>query len=71
MTATSQQRGHKLMYVSSIGWVYADTGGSAFVERPCILCGKMPVDGHDVCIASKADVSNACCGHGVTTGYSK
>ena len=49
-------------------WVYADTGqptAEHYKTRPCGKCG-LPYtsEGHDGCLGTLPNVSNACCGHG-------
>ena len=67
---TSHSRGHKIIFTNN-KWVYADDKTSIEIERPCIRCGKMPINGHDACIANLPNVISACCGHGIETGYMK
>lgn len=63
--ATSSSRGHKTTYNGS-AWVYCDTGDVVNDDRPCIRCGKPPVDGMDACTGHVEGAVSACCGHGVT-----
>lgn len=67
MTATSQQRGHKIEFApSSANWVYADTHQPTDqLDRPCTHCGqRATAEGHDACLGALPGVANACCGHG-------
>ena len=70
MVAWAYQRGHKIEYQKE--WVYADTGDSVNIERPCVRCGEMPTkEGYDACLGFIPEVTSACCGHGVEEGYTK
>lgn len=69
MTVKSYKRGW-LIISRGDKWIYADTGKSAEIERPCVRCGKMPTpEGHDACLGIIPGVVFACCGHGVEKSY--
>src|SRR5258707_458524 len=39
-------------------------------KRPCVVCHQLRTpEGHDPCIANLPGVFQACCGHGVCSGY--
>ena len=70
MAVHAFKRGHKIIYLTCKGWIYADTGKSIETERPCKKCGKMPTkEGYDACLGFIPNVKSACCGHGVEEGY--
>ncbi len=75
MVARGHTRGHSIVYDEGADiWRYEDTGEptAAYggVERRCIVCGEIPINGKDPCLRSLPDsVKSACCGHGVTKGY--
>lgn len=70
MVAHTFKRGHKIIYSVPKSWIYADTGESILIERPCKKCGKMPTkEGYDACLGYIPSVKSACCGHGVEKGY--
>lgn len=69
MTAKGYKRGWPIVFRDN-KWIYADTGESAKIERPCVRCGKMPTpEGHDACLGILPGVRWACCGHGVEKPY--
>ena len=62
----STWRGNKIEYVNSI-WIYSadNVPVSEDPDRKCGYCGKpQKKEGHDSCIGTLSNVSNACCGHG-------
>ncbi len=67
----ANSNGHLITYNEETKlWYYADgTVANDSNVKPCTKCGKMPVNGHDACIANLPGVKNACCGHGKTEGY--
>lgn len=72
MTAIQYNRGHEVYYdYDKEEWLYSDDNTSAKVDRPCKRCGHSPNEkGHDYCLSDLGDnVSNACCGHGISTPY--
>lgn len=69
MTAKAYKRGWPIIFYDN-KWIYADSGESIKIERPCIRCGKMPtLEGHDACLGTIPNVIAACCGHGVEKPY--
>lgn len=66
---TSHSRGHLIKYTNG-AWVYADTGESTDIERPCAKCGKtQTAEGYDACLGHIHGAISACCGHGVESAY--
>ena len=65
----SKFRGHTI-YKSSDIYLYLDTGeavADTWKERSCGFCNKFnTLEGHDGCLGTLVDVTNACCGHGIT-----
>lgn len=65
--------GHETYFDESIGQSrYADTHEPIAVpsKRPCPQCHKLPTpEGHDACLGTIPGALNACCGHGVQSGY--
>lgn len=51
-------------------YIFSDTKepvAETWKARPCGKCGKHNTpEGNDACLGTLSDVSNACCGHGVT-----
>jgi len=65
----SYTRGWKIIWDKD-EWIYADTGESADIERPCKRCGRPPTkEGYDACLGKIPGARNACCGHGVEKAY--
>ena len=72
MTAKQYNRGHEVYYDNEKQeWLYTDDNTSASIDRPCKHCGHYPNEkGHDYCLSDLGGkVSDACCGHGVSTAY--
>lgn len=70
MTVTAHANGHKIHSYDGKNWYYMN--GELFTKenyRPCPLCGHLPKNEQDYCIANLPGVKNACCGHGVHKGY--
>lgn len=62
---TSHQRGWLIRY-DGANWVYADSGESIEIERPCVKCGLMStVEGYDACVGYIPGKTSVCCGHGI------
>jgi hypothetical protein len=57
--------GHRMHYEND-AWFFNDTGEPIIgSNRPCVFCFKVRTkEGHDGCLGSLPNVSNACCGHG-------
>ena len=60
-------RGHAMVFHEPTNrWLYVDTlEPTVGNDRSCGHCHEMTgPDGHDPCLGTLPDVSNACCGHG-------
>ena len=62
-------RGHPIERDAQSGqWIYTDTRqptATTWRERPCGYCGQFNTpEGHDACLRTLPNVTNACCGHG-------
>lgn len=68
--ANDYLRGHEIVQVDGV-WRYADTlepTASTWRFRPCGHCGQpSTLEGHDACVGTLPEITNACCGHGQTT----
>lgn len=64
MTATAHKMGHKVAYIDG-RWSYLDDLSDAEIERACVKCGLMQIDGYDPCIGYVEGAISVCCGHGV------
>lgn len=72
---TGHKRGNETYYdeEAQISRYVEDDVSTKEEERPCVRCGKMPIDiiretgkGIDACLGYIPGVFSACCGHGVT-----
>ena len=66
MPPRSKWRGHSIVYTDN-AWMYCDTKTNVSLDpdRRCGYCGQVNThDGHDGCLGTLRNVSNACCGHG-------
>lgn len=65
----SDFRGYKIIAIDGV-WRFSDTLDytiKTFSDRACGHCGQHNTkEGYDDCIGTLPDVSNACCGHGIT-----
>jgi len=66
----SYSHGNEIIFLDG-EWRYPDTLEISYKNyRPCSKCGRLPTpEGYDGCLGYIPGVREACCGHGVESGY--
>lgn len=67
----SYERGHEIYYdTNNSVWRYMDNNQFLHeIERACIHCLQLPINGFDACLGELPNVKHACCGHGIGKGF--